>query len=48
MKSKIYLILAALLVTTGIYAQAPQKMSYKAVIRDNSNASNHYTSRDEN
>jgi len=38
MKSKIYLILAALLVTTGIYAQAPQKMSYQAVIRDNSNA----------
>src|ERR1035437_6041208 len=34
---KFYAILAALLVTVAIEAQSPQKMSYQAVIRNNSN-----------
>ena len=35
---KIYSILAGLLLTAGVFAQAPQKMSYQAVIRNSSNA----------
>ncbi len=35
---KLITILAASLLTTGIYAQCPQKMSYQAVIRNSSNA----------
>lgn len=35
---KIYSIIAGLLITVSVYAQAPQKMSYQAVIRNNSNA----------
>jgi hypothetical protein len=35
---KIYTILAAILLTTGVFAQAPQKMSYQAIIRDAGNA----------
>jgi len=35
---KIYTILAAILLTTIVFAQAPQKMSYQAVIRDAGNA----------
>ena len=35
---KIYSIIAGLLLTINVCAQAPQKMSYQAVIRDNSNA----------
>ena len=31
---KIYSILAGLLLTASVFAQAPQKMSYQAVIRD--------------
>jgi hypothetical protein len=35
---KIYSILAVLLLTVSVFAQAPQKMSYQAVIRNSSNA----------
>ena len=35
---KIYSILAGLLLTASLFAQAPQKMSYQAVIRNSSNA----------
>jgi hypothetical protein len=35
---KIYSILAGLLLTACVFAQAPQKMSYQAVIRNSSNA----------
>ena len=35
---KIYSILAGLLLTASVFAQAPQKMSYQAVIRNSSNA----------
>ena len=35
---KIYSILAGLLLTGSVFAQAPQKMSYQAVIRNSSNA----------
>ena len=35
---KIYSILAGLLLTANVFAQAPQKMSYQAVIRNSSNA----------
>ena len=38
MKTKIYSIVAGLLLTASVFAQAPQKMSYQAVIRDNNNA----------
>jgi hypothetical protein len=38
MKIKIYLLIASLLVTLSVWAQAPQKMSYQAVIRNSSNA----------
>ena len=34
---KIYSILAGILLTVSVFAQAPQKMSYQAVIRNNSN-----------
>jgi len=34
---KIYSILAGLLLTASVFAQAPQKMSYQAVIHNNSN-----------
>lgn len=35
---KIYSIVAGLLLTISVFAQAPQKMSYQAVIRNNKNA----------
>lgn len=35
---KIYSIIAGLLMTASVFAQAPQKMSYQAVIRNSSNA----------
>jgi hypothetical protein len=35
---KVYSILAGLLLTASVFAQAPQKMSYQAVIRNTSNA----------
>jgi len=35
---KIYSIVAGLLLTASVWAQAPQKMSYQAVIRNSSNA----------
>ena len=35
---KIYSLVASLLLTTIVFAQAPQKMSYQAVIRSSSNA----------
>ena len=35
---KVYSILAGLLLTASVFAQAPQKMSYQAVIRNSSNA----------
>lgn len=35
---KIYSIIAGLLFTANIFAQAPQKMSYQALVRNNSNA----------
>ncbi len=38
MKIKIYSILAGLLITVSVSAQAPQKMSFQAVIRNNSNS----------
>ena len=38
MKTKIYSIVAGLLLTLSVFAQAPQKMSFQAVIRNNSNA----------
>ncbi len=38
MKTKIYSIVAGLLLTASVFAQAPQKMSYQAVIRNSSNA----------
>ena len=34
---KIYSIITGLLLTASVFAQAPQKMSYQAVIRNNSN-----------
>jgi hypothetical protein len=34
---KIYLLIAGLLLTASIFAQAPEKMSYQAVIRNSSN-----------
>lgn len=37
MKTKIYSIVAGLLLTISVFAQAPQKMSYQAVIRNSSN-----------
>ena len=36
--NKFYTFLAAILLTTSIFAQAPEKMSYQAVIRDAANA----------
>jgi hypothetical protein len=38
MKTKIYSLVAGLLLTASVWAQAPQKMSYQAVIRNSSNA----------
>lgn len=38
MKTKIYLIVAGLLLTASVFAQAPQKMTYQAVVRNSSNA----------
>ena len=35
---KIYSLIAGLLLTASVFAQAPQKMSYQAVIRNSSNA----------
>ena len=35
---KIYSIIAGLLLTASVFAQAPQKMSYQAVIRNSSDA----------
>jgi microcystin-dependent protein len=35
---KLFTILAALLLTASVFSQAPQKMSYQAVIRNSSNA----------
>ena len=35
---KIYSIIAGLLLTVSVFAQAPQKMSYQAVIRNSGNA----------
>jgi hypothetical protein len=35
---KIYSLILGLFLATGVYSQAPQKMSYQAVIRNNSNA----------
>ena len=37
MKTKIYSLIAGLLLTASVWAQAPQKMSYQAVIRNSSN-----------
>jgi hypothetical protein len=37
MKRKIYSILAGILLTAGAFAQAPQKMTYQAVVRNSSN-----------
>jgi hypothetical protein len=37
MKNKLYTLLAALLITASTFAQAPEKMSYQAVIRDAGN-----------
>jgi hypothetical protein len=38
MKTKIYAIVAGLLLTSSVFAQAPQKMTYQAVVRNSSNA----------
>ena len=38
MCKKIFSFLAVLLLTANLFAQAPQKMSYQAVIRNSSNA----------
>ena len=38
MSKKIYSLVAGLLLTASVWAQAPQKMSYQAVIRNSSNA----------
>lgn len=35
---KIYTLLTAIIITVSTYAQAPEKMSYQAVVRDGSNA----------
>ena len=35
---KIYTILSAVLITASVFAQAPEKMSYQAVVRDANNA----------
>ncbi len=35
---KIFTLIAAIIITSNIFAQAPQKMSYQAVIRNSSNA----------
>ena len=37
MKKKFYSIIVGLLLTAGVFAQSPQKMSYQAVIRNSSN-----------
>ncbi|SDD23691.1 Lcl domain-containing protein [Williamwhitmania taraxaci] len=34
---KIYAVLISLIITTGVFAQAPEKMSYQAVVRNSSN-----------
>ncbi len=36
--NRLYPLLAALLLTVSALAQAPQKMSYQAVVRDAANA----------
>ncbi|WP_353169163.1 hypothetical protein [Flavobacterium sp.] len=38
MKTKIFSVIAGLLLTASVFAQAPQKMSYQAVIRNSSSA----------
>lgn len=38
MKTKIYSIVAGLLLTASVFAQAPQKMTYQAVVRNSSDA----------
>ena len=38
MKTKIYSIIAGLLLTASAFAQAPQTMTYQAVVRDGNNA----------
>jgi hypothetical protein len=38
MKTKIYSIVAGLLLTASVFAQAPQKMTYQAVLRNSSDA----------
>lgn len=38
MKTKIYTVIACLFLTVGVWAQAPEKMSYQAVIRDSGDA----------
>jgi hypothetical protein len=35
---KIYFLLAGLLMTASVFAQAPQKMSYQALLRDDASA----------
>ena len=35
---KIYTIIATVLLSISVFAQAPEKMSYQAVVRDGSNA----------
>ena len=37
MNKKIFTILAAVLLAVSVFAQSPEKMSYQAVVRDNSN-----------
>jgi|GEM_PF-2266880 len=34
---QLYTLIAALLITTSVLAQAPEKMSYQAVVRDDNN-----------
>lgn len=34
---RLFILLAAVFITANVFAQAPQKMSYQAVIRDSSN-----------
>ncbi len=38
MIKKLFSVIVVLLITIGAWAQAPQKMSYQAVIRNSSNA----------
>ena len=38
MSKKFYILVASFIITASVFAQAPEKMSYQAVVRDADNA----------